>query len=269
MPLVSVKTIESKPEGLVFYSESGLGKTTLLCEAVKASKNGILFECGESGIADLRGHSAVEGVPHYDHPIGMGTTQEELITGWTEEFKNKVLKPLMIEDHGFTTVAFDNFDNLINNNLDAYILKSVYNNDVKKANGWGGAKCNEMYEELNLVIKSFEFLQKKGISIILSFHSQIINHKGPTEDDSYKRWSLAIPARVDADLRDKIINWSSCTLFGTREVVTEDRKIKSDKRVLKTQRCAAYDAKCRYIIPETIDFSYVSFMEAMKKGKVI
>lgn len=259
-----VKATSPKPEGIVLYSKSGMGKTTFLCQYVKAAKNGILFQCGEDGLSDLTDKSIAD-TPHFDKVLGMGTTQDELIAGWVF-FKEELLKYLMISNHGYDSIAFDNFSNLINNNLEAYITKTVYNNDVKKANGYGGAKIVEMDAELCLIIKAFEYMQSKGISVILSCHNQVINFKSPTEED-YSKYTLGVPSRKDADLRNRLINWSSATLFGLREVEVENKKAVSDQRVLKTRECATWDAKCRYSIPESIEFSYKSYRDAVEKAK--
>lgn len=259
------KTVTPKPEGIIIYAKSGLGKTTWGAEAILAAKNGVMFQCGEDGLSDLT-DKRITSVPKFDKILGMGNTQKELIDGWFY-FKEEVLKFLMVGKHDITTVFFDNFDNLIKVNLDTYIISEFYKNNYEKANGWGGAKVVEMDMELLRIIKAFEYLQaKRGMSIILSCHGQTVNVKESTQPD-YTKWTLDLPDRKDVNMRDHLINWSSATLFGTREIEMDGKKILSDKRILKTQTYSGWDAKCRYSIPETIDFSYKAFQDALKEAR--
>lgn len=271
--------IVSKPMGLVLYAQSGLGKTTFLGDMIKSSKNGILFQCGENALGDLNKEWA-SSIPHYENVLGdyyelrageddsNWSDDQKAARGW-EWFKDDLIKYLMLNDHGFTNIAFDSFDNLINRNLDAYVTLKHYQGNVKKANEFGGAKLKEMYSELTTIIHAFEYIQKRGISISLSFHAQSINFKDPANPD-YKKWSLGIPAREDYNLRNLFINWSSVTLFGTKEIDVEKKKATGGKHVIKSKDDVAYEAKCRYDIPETLEFNCESFKQAVvastKKG---
>lgn len=259
-----VTEVSKKPAGVLLYSRSGMGKSTFLIDCIKKCENGILFQCGEDSLADLD-PEFTKDTPHYADIIGDGITQEELAQGWVD-FKD-IIKYLMVGEHNFKRAAFDNFDNIINNNLDQFVTKEYYNNNLKEANSWGGAKLKEMYSELALIVKGFEYIQKKrGVSIFLSSHAQPINFKDPAEQD-YKKWSLAIPAREDYNLRTLLINWSSTTLFGTDEVNVENKKATDRRRVLKTIDDASWEAKCRYNIPSAIDFSYDSFSSAVTESR--
>lgn len=263
--LTVTKGTTLKPAGGVLYSRSGLGKTTFLGDFVKASKNGIMFQCGEDSLNDLD-TEWTKDIPYYGEVLGIGSTSDELANGWIH-FKEEILKFLMIGEHHFTEVGFDNFDNLINNNLDAYVVREHYKNNLKEANSWGGAKLKEMYSELALIIKAFEYLQnKRGISVFLTFHAQPINFRDPSVPD-YKKWSLAIPAREDYNLRSQLINWSSVTMFGTLDIDVDGKKATGNNRVLRTVEDASWEAKCRYKIPETIDFSYNAFKEAVEASR--
>jgi hypothetical protein len=263
--LAVTKGTTQKPAGTVLYSRSGLGKTTMIGDYIKSSKNGILFQCGEDGLGDLD-PEWTKDVPYYKEILGQGSTMDELADGWIR-FKEDILKFLMVGKHEFTDVGFDNFDNLINNNLDAYVVREYYKGNVKEANAWGGAKLKEMYTEMALVIKAFEYLQsKKGVTVFLTFHAQPMNFRDPSVPD-YKKWTIAIPSREDYNIRNQIINWSSVTMFGTLDVDVDNKKATSNGRVLKTLEDASWEAKCRYKIPETIDFSYNSFKKAVEASR--
>jgi len=257
--LKTVSDAKMKPAGIVIHSKAGTGKSTFLIDAINDAENGILFQCGEDSIGDL----GVK-VPHYPDVIGSGDSIEDYIRGW-EDFI-EILRQLVVEKHGYTSVGFDNLDNIINNNLDAYVVTKYYNGDLQKANAWGGDKLKEMYSEFSRVIKAFEILQSRGISVFVSTHSQTVKAKDPRLDE-YKRWSFNMPSREDYSLRNLLLNWSSATLFGTIDtVVNEKGKAEGDEHVLFTKQNAAYEAKSRYSIPEKIDFKYSTFKEEIKKS---
>jgi hypothetical protein len=257
--LTAVNDVTSKPVGVVLHAKAGTGKTTFLVDAINDSPKGILFQCGEDSLGDLR-----VAVPHYPDVIGSGSTYEEYITGWTQFLD--ILTALVVEKHDFKTVAFDNIDNIINNNLDAFVVNRYYQNDVGKANAWGGDKLKEMYSEFSRVIKAFEMLQHKGIGVYVSSHSQTIKAKDPRLDE-YKRWSFNIPAREDYNIRNLLLNWSSACLFGTIDIkVDKSGKASGDNHVLMTKQDAAYDAKNRYSLPDKIDFRYSVFKDEVTKS---
>jgi hypothetical protein len=63
-------------------------------------------------------------------------------------------------------------------------------------------------------------------------------------------------------------------LFANYEVLTvkETEKSKAkgvttDKRIMHTRRTAAFDAKNRYGLPDTLDLDYAAFVEAVKAGE--
>lgn len=256
---ISTKSTQ-KPMGGVLYALSGLGKTTFLGDYIRDAENGLLFQCGEDGLSDLD-TSWSDGIPHYEDVLGDGSTPDELADGWIQ-FR-ELLKFLMIGEHDLTHIAFDSFDNIINNNLDAFVVREYYGGNNKEANGWGGAKTKEMYAELALIIKAFEYLQKKrGMSVLLSMHSQAVNFRDPATPD-YKKWSLAIPSREDFNLRSLIINWASVVMFGTLDVDVDNKKGSGNKRVLKTQVDASWDAKSRYVLPANLNFKYEDFKKAI------
>lgn len=273
MNITAVKgQITTKPMGVNIYARSGMGKTTFLGEYAKNAKSGILFQCGEDGLSDLKPEWANE-VPTYPNILGDYYETAEDTSKWSDMqkasqgwiwFRDELMKFLMVGKHDFTNIAFDNFDNLINRNLDAYVTLAYYKGNINSANAYGGSKLKEMYSELAMIVKCFEYLQKKGISIFLGYHAQAINFRDPAGQD-FKRWSIAIPAREDYGLRALLINWSSCTLFGTMDVEVENKKASGNRHILYTKESAGFESKSRYDLPEVIDFSYNSFKDAVLK----
>jgi hypothetical protein len=263
-----VTKTEDKPIGIVIHGKGGLGKTTFGANAVLDTPKGLMIECGETALGELK-DVKIAATPRFLKPdgniLGTGNNIDELAEEWIY-FKEEFIKGLMLTKHGFTRLFFDNFDNMINNNLSSFVIKNYYKNDLVKANAYGGQKLREMDAELALIIKAFEYLQKKGIEIFISTHSQIVNFKDPAGDD-YKKWAVNLPAMEGANLRERLIYWSSITAFATYDVDVSKKKVDEYKRVLKTQIHPSWDAKCRYNIPDSIDFSYDTFRSEVEKAK--
>ena len=267
---VSKGDVKTKPMGVNIYARSGMGKTTFLGDYVKNAKNGILFQCGEDGLSDLN-PEWTKDIPYYPNILGDYYETKDDDSKWSDLqkasqgwiwFRDDLMKFLMVGKHEFTNVAFDNFDNLINRNLDAYVTLTYYKGNINTANSYGGSKLKEMYSELAMIVKCFEYLQKRGISVFVGYHAQATNFKDPANPD-YKKWSLAIPAREDYNLRTLMINWSSATVFGTVDIEVEGKKASGSRHILYTKDNASYEAKCRYNIPEVIDLNYNEFKKAI------
>jgi len=271
MKLTTTKTLSPKPEGIIIYSKSGLGKTSFLVDAVNDAKNGILFQCGEDGISDLidRNTNKPVEVPHYPEVIGASGNEEQKVKDW-QEFKD-ILTEIINGDYKYDRVGFDNLDNIINNNLTAFILDTYYKDqtgviNTKEAFGWGGAYLKEAYGELSRIVKAFEMIQSMGISVYVSLHGQSVKEKDP-RSENYDKYSFEVPARADYNLRNLLINWSSATFFGTIDATVDKGKAKGTNRVLMTSIDVAYDAKNRYSLPDKMTFEYKSFKELLAKRK--
>lgn len=261
------KGVTPGPMGNIIYARSGMGKSTFLGDLIKNAKNGVMFQCGENSLKDLDPEWSKD-IPYFPKVLGGGMDMKSMSDGWIY-FKDELMKYLMTGDHGFTDIGFDSFDNLICDNLDSFVTLRDYGGNQAKANAYGGAKLKEMYSEVALIIEAFKYLQeKKNISITLTFHGQTINFKDPSEPD-YKKWSLAVPAREDYNIRTQFINWSTNTFFGTTEVEVENKKATGGKHILRTKDSAAWEAKTRYRIPDTIDFTYNAFKEAITNSRKV
>jgi hypothetical protein len=90
------------------------------------------------------------------------------------------------------------------------------------------------------------------------------------EGDDFDRYEMKLHPRAGGMLRE----WCDAVLFANYEVLTvkETEKSKAkgvttDKRIMHTRRTAAFDAKNRYGLPDTLDLDYAAFVEAVKAGE--
>lgn len=251
---VTTEVKENAP-GILLYSKAGLGKSTFAAQAAKDIPNSILFQCGEDSLTDLRAEDR-EGVPHYPDIIGGGADQDEQIDKFFEF--GELLTSLIEDEHGYQCVVFDNLDNIITTNMDAFIVREYYDNKPDKANAYGGQKVEEMHQLCDQIVQKFKAIQAKGIVVLVTFHGYVVKSKDPLTDE-YDTYTIAIPSRKDINVRDLFTNWASQTLFGTRDTTVADKKAKASERVLYSEESASYVAKNRFGIPNPISFDYQTF----------
>lgn len=107
---------------------------------------------------------------------------------------------------------------------------------------------------------------KRGMQIILLAHATV-RRCAPPGLEPYDRYSLKMQERASAYLRE----WADCVLFARHEVFThkQDARVRAfstGARVLHTQWSAAYDAKNRCGLPETIPLAWEDFWAAVQAG---
>jgi hypothetical protein len=105
----------------------------------------------------------------------------------------------------------------------------------------------------------------KEMHIILLAHSAIRTFKNPLGDD-YDRYELKLHLKAAAWLKE----WCDCSLFANFETFTEkdDKKrirgLDTGARLIHTERRAAWDAKNRYGLPESLPLSWQKFYAAVQ-----
>jgi len=104
----------------------------------------------------------------------------------------------------------------------------------------------------------------KGMTIILLAHCQIRPFKNP-EGDDYDRYEMKRHAKLAAQFRE----WSDACLFANYEITTYEKNnkakgIATGKRLLFTERRAAFDAKNRLNLPTTMPLEWGAFESARR-----
>ena len=121
-------------------------------------------------------------------------------------------------------------------------------------------------DEWRVLLAALEQLwTKRKMGIILVGHSIIKPFKNP-EGDDYDRFTLTLHDKAAGLIR----SWTDCNLFARVETFANKdqrtkrvRGISSGARILQTQRTAAFDAKNRYDLPETLPLDYQAFADAV------
>jgi len=236
----STKRIE--PLRTLLYASDGLGKSTFGATAPKP-----IFIAAESGLAEIDATA-------YPQPQSLDDVFD-------------AIDDLTKSAHEFRTLVIDTLD---------WVEPLIWRKVCMK-NGWGtidqlgtfGKGYGYALEEWRLLLSRLEALwAKRQMDILLLAHSTIKNFKNPAAAD-YGRYVAAI--RPDA--YDLIKQWVGCVLFGIDEDATTDPKkgrvkgVSTGRRILHTERRAAWDAKNRYGLPPSIPLeTYADYSRAARAG---
>lgn len=229
------------PDRILLHGTEGVGKTTFGAEAPNP-----IFICTEDGARKF-------DVASFPEP---------------ESFKDVVdaIQFLATSSHDFKTLVIDSIDwvaLLIN---DAVCAREHWSQEDFEKYGRG---CKVWMNEWRQMLSACDNLRlKKGMEIILISHTKVGSFKNPSGDD-FMRYVLAVagseaPALVTA--------WADTVLFAAHEEFTSGdpkkgkvKGVSSGKRLLHTERTAAWDAKNRDGLPPVIPLSYAEF-DAARKG---
>jgi len=182
---------------------------------------------------------------------------------WAEVFE--ALAVLEHEAHDFKTLAIDTVD---------WIEPLVWR-AVCEAGGWAsiedagyGKGYVKALDEWRRMLSALERLRAtKRMHVVLLGHSQVKLYKNP-EGDDFDRYALKLHDKAGGLLKE----WSDVVLFANYETfAAKDQKTKrvrgvsSGARLIYTNRTAAYDAKNRYNLPDSLPLSWADFFEAVER----
>jgi hypothetical protein len=173
------------------------------------------------------------------------------------------IKELGTTDHAFKTVCIDSLDHLV-----PLVQKKVCDENGKpnlRSFGYGKGEVAES-EEWFTIFKYLETLvQKKGITVVMTAHSQVKVVDDPSLTEGYPRWEIKLPKAVGAVCREK------CDIIGcvTPKVFVKDnddgktRALGDGSFHLHVCQKPSIDAKNRYGINQSpIDMSWSALWTA-------
>jgi AAA domain len=237
-----------KPIRLLVYGVDGIGKSTFAAGAPAP-----IFVGVEDGTATL-------DVPRFPEPHS-----------WLEGLA--AIDELEVGDHDFRTVVIDTLDWLEpmcwsqvvgvgKRTRDGVLIETI--EDIPYGKGYASA-----LDEWRILLSRLDRLRAvRGMNTILLAHAWIRTFRNPDGED-FDRYELKLHTKAASLIRE----WCDAVLFATHEQYTH-AKTKRDKakgvstgaRILHTQRRAAFDAKNRHNLPETIALDYEALEEAIAAG---
>lgn len=239
--LADIKQSISGSPRIVIYGVPGIGKTTFAASAPSP-----VFIPVEDGFGEL-------SVPAFPRPESYAQVLEcigELATG----------------DHHFRTVVLDSLDK-----LEPLLWQDVAERAGKKSVedfGFGKGYVAAAAEWRNM-LSGFDALRNRGMTVILTAHSTVARIE-PPETDPYDRYQLRLHKTAEATICD----WADVVLFANYKVTTVSsggqgserrRGISDGSRLLYTTERAAWRAKNRYRLPDSMPLSWEAFDQHMKR----
>lgn len=251
MTLGNVKTvIERKPDRILLVGTEGVGKTSFAADAPSP-----IFICAEDGLPPVLG-----SVARFPEP----RTLEDVM---------EALRVLVREPHDYRTVVIDTLD----------WLEPIIHADLCQRHGWVASKKEgaaieapgygkgyvAALEEWRRLLAALDVVRaKRGMEVILLAHAQIKNFANPAGDD-YARYEAKMNQKAAALIKE----WTDVNLFAVHDEVVSNVKggkakgVSSGRRVIHTERCAAWDAKNRHGLPEKLPLCYADYAEARAKAQ--
>lgn len=234
-----VKGKQQSPFRLLLLGSEGVGKSTFAA----AAPNPIFF-APEDGTGQL-------DVTRFPQP-----------QSWKDAIDS--VETLTKEDHDFKTLVVDTVDW-----LEPMLWAHVCERDKQASiESYGyGRGYQVAIDEWRAYLAALERMRKaKPINVIFLAHAALKTFKNPTGAD-YDRWELRLNMKAGGLLKE----WVDAVLFATYEsyTVTDDRKRtrgvdNNGARIVYTQRRAAFDAKNRYSLPETMPLDFGEFAKGIE-----
>lgn len=226
----------------LLFGVAGVGKTTFAAQAPAP-----VFLGGEDGTGKL-------DVARFPAPQ---TWQDAL----------DAVRALETEKHDFKTLVIDTLDSLEPLCWRHVVAKDTKAENIEQVGGGYQKGYTIAVDEWRVLLASLERLRSVGMRVVLLAHAAVTKFKNPQGTD-YDRYSLKLEQRA----APVFVEWSDVCLFAQFEAWTEEERGKrpkgasTDMRLMRTRRTAAYDAKNRYSLPETMPLSWDELTAAIRAG---
>lgn len=226
-----------RPLRIVMYATDGVGKSTFASKAPAP-----IFIGAEDGTAQLD----VARMPD--------------VRSWGDIIES--VEELAAQGHDYKTVVLDTADWAEPMCWDKVVREAgkKHIEDLSYGKGYVAA-----LSEWRQLLSRFERLREaKGTHVIILAHSVIKTFKNPEEGGDFDRYELKLHAKASGLIRE----WADCVLFANYETLVHEQNgrskgISTGARIIHTQRRAAFDAKNRYDLPETLPLDWEAFAEAV------
>lgn len=230
----------------ILFGATGAGKTTLLCQG----KNGILVSC-----MDVSGNGLKRsGMIPADFRIIVARDFRD-----TTDLLNRIADGKRAGKLGdVTRVIVDNASGLTLWN-DQETIEASFDGNTAKFSAYGGVNGDRTAANgWQFLLDAFQNLKDAGLDVFLIAHATNYKVTDAQRDDHLKagpmigvpgqsRYNMTCQLASNIFFLDQVITVSG-------DAATRKKATGGDIRVIRTGSSAAYEAKRRYVIPETIEF---------------
>jgi hypothetical protein len=238
-----VKGPQQQPMRVLLYGVEGVGKSTFGAEAP-----GAIFLGAEDGTALL-------DVTRFPAP-----------ETWADVLD--AVRVLTNDAHEYRTLVLDSAD-WLEPLVWQHVCRQANAASIEEVGGGYGKGYTAALDHWRIFLAALEGLRRaKGMHVVTLAHSVIKAFKNP-EGPDFERYELKLNQKAAGVLKE----WHDAVLFANFEAYTHEDKrkrvrgVSTGARLIHTERKAAFDAKCRYSVPETLPLSWAEFEAAAKKGQ--
>ena len=228
---------QERPLRVIIYGAEGVGKTTFGAEAPKP-----IFLCAEDGTSHL-------DLARFPSP-----------RSWMETIE--AVRVLLRDEHDFKTLVIDSLD-WLEPLCWTHICQTGGKASIEDF-GYGKGyvlaveRWRELLTNLDLLVRN------RKMHVVMVAHATVKRVDDP-QAGAFDRYRMKLHEKTSDVLRE----WVDAVLFARHEVRVIERNGKprgqsSGARLLHTTWTAAYDAKNRFDLPETLPLSWEDFEAACK-----
>ncbi len=145
-----------------------------------------------------------------------------------------------------------------------YVCEQAKVGNIEEVSGGYGRGYNAALDQWRSFLNALERLQReRSTHLILIAHSFIKAFKNP-EGDDFDRYILKLNEKAAGLIREWCggVYFANFETFAVKDKAKRVRGVSTGARLLYTQRTAAYDAKDRYGLPESLPLSWAEFEAA-------
>jgi hypothetical protein len=179
------------------------------------------------------------------------------------------VRALAEERHDYKTLVIDTLDSIEPLCWRAVVERDTKAKSIEEVGGGFQKGYVAAVDEWRSLLSQLERLRGVGMAVILLAHVGVRNFKNPLGPD-FDRFVMKLDPRAAAVFAE----WSDLHLFAQFETWVDAEKGKrpkgmsTDVRVVHTRRTAAFDAKNRFSLPETLPLSWDDVIAAVRQRQV-
>lgn len=243
-----VKGKRASPYRLLIHGVDGVGKSTFGADAPEP-----VFIGTEDGTDHI-------DTSRFERPDG----------GPLESFTDLLdaVAALTLDAGGYKTAVVDSLDW-----AEPMLWRSVCEKEgvtsIEEVGGGFGKGYTAAIDLWRSLLAALERLQRaQHMNVILIAHSLIKKFANPQGED-FDRYILKLNEKAAGLIREwcKGVYFANYETFAVKDKAKRVRGVSTGARLLYTQRTAAYDAKDRYSLPETIPLSWAAFEAGAKAAQ--